>query len=106
MIYAVVKVVRRADRVTRVSDIPKNSSLLHESSRLNIGESVQVSVVVPLPAGTKDANNVTAETVFANLEDHTVGCAQHWATKRREDVDAFVTSIVAPGSAPRVFQLP
>ena len=104
-IDAVVQVVRRPAGITRVPDIPKNGSLLHDASRFNIAESVKVRVVMPLPAGAQDANNVATKVVFANLEDYTVRRAQHRTTERGEDVDTFVTSIVAARSAPRVGQI-
>jgi len=101
-IDAVVKVVRRTVRITRISDIPKNSSLVNDASRFNVGESVKVCVVMPLPARTQDTNNMTTQAVFANFEYYTVCCAGHRTTERREDVDTFVPSIAAPRSAPRV----
>ena len=104
-IDAVVKVVRRADSIARVSDIPKDGSRLNDGSRFYVGESVKVGVVMPLPARTEDANNVTTQAVFANLEDHAVSCTQHRTTERGEDVDPLVTSIVAAWSAPSVGEL-
>jgi hypothetical protein len=104
-INSVVKVMRRPDRVAGVPDIPKDGSLIHKASGLNIAEFVEVSVIVPLPARTQDTNNVTSQIVFPNLEDHTVGCADNRAAQRREDVDTFVTSIAAARSAPSVGQI-
>jgi hypothetical protein len=104
-VNAVVKVVRRPYCISGITDKSKNGSRLHNASGFNIAEPVEVRVVMPLPAGPQDTNNVTAQAVFANLEDYTVCCADHRPTEWRENVDPFVSSIVGAWSAPGVGQL-
>jgi len=91
--------------ITSTPYIPKDGSLLHHASRFNIAEPVQVSVVMPPPARPKDANDVTAEIVFAYFEDDPVRGAKYGATQRRKDVDSFVTPVSAARSAPRIFKI-
>lgn len=104
-IDAVVEVRWRAFRVPGIPDIAKDGSRLHDASRLDIPESIKVSVVVPLPAGPEHANDITTQVVFADLEDHAIGRADHRPAFWCEDVDAFVTSIYPAGSTPRIGEI-
>lgn len=104
-IDTVVKMVRSAARITGIPHISEDGSLLHGASRFDIAKPVQMSVVMPLPARPKHANHVAAQHIFANFEDYTVCSAEHGTTKRRKDIDSFVTPVIAPRSAPGIFQI-
>src|SRR5215475_14052063 len=69
-IDAIVKMVRRAARIAGISNIPKNCARLHDASCFYVTKPVQMSIVMPRPAGTKDANDVAYKVVFANFEDY------------------------------------
>ena len=98
--------IRRAARIAGISYIPKNGSRLHDASGFYVTKPVQMSIVMPLPARTKDANDVAAQVVFANFEDYAVRGAEHGTTQRGKDVDSLVTPVSAAWSAPGIFQIP
>ena len=97
--------IRCPNCITRVPDIPENASAPHYGSRSDIGESVEVCVIMPLPARTQHTHNVTAQTIFANFEHHPIRRARHWPAQRRENIDSFMTPIVAARSTPGVLEI-
>jgi hypothetical protein len=74
-IHAIMKMMRCPNRIAGITDIPKNTSLLHDGAGFNISESVEMGIVVPLPPRTQDTNHKTTKVVFPDLEYDTPGCA-------------------------------
>ena len=93
---------RRAAGVAGVTDIAHNVARHDEISGLQITESLQVRIVMPLAAGTKDPNHIAAETVLTDSQDETTSRGRDRCSLRREDIDPLMPAPTIPSGSPRV----
>src|SRR5919108_1400390 len=93
---------RRAAGIAGVADIAHDVARHDEISGLQITESVQVGIVMPLPTGTEDPDDIAADTVLADSQDETASRGADRCSLRREDIDALMPTSTIASSSPSV----
>jgi hypothetical protein len=100
-VQAIMKMRRRSFGISRVAHVSDHGSFRDRIAGPNAGEPVEMRVIMPIPSGTKHANDPAAQRVLADRHHDSSRRARNLGTAASEDVD----SSVRPAARPRRAQL-
>jgi hypothetical protein len=89
-------------RIAGITHIAYDIARHHEISGLQISESVEVRVVMPMPSGAEDPNHIATQSVLTDSQDKTASSGSHRCSFPREDINPLVRPAAAAGGSPRI----
>ena len=101
-INAVVQMRRRPARVAGGADRAEHVARNNALPGIDIGDTVQVRVIVTVAARTQHPDDGTAQTVLADARDDAARGRQHGRAARRKDINALMRAIARPRRTERI----
>jgi hypothetical protein len=103
-VHPVVQMRRCGSRIASVADIAEYAARLNALAGGQWRKMIQMGVVMPLAAGTKNPQDVAAKPVMpAPQHDPLSGC-MHWRSPFGKDIDSFMATAARSGRMPSITQ--